>query len=160
MNRARHTCGAFAAVTTVALLAGCSTFSAQTTTLQYTPSDGAQTDLGGGVGIRNAIVLSEGSGAEAALVGVLVNSGTEDATVDLSSDDLSGLDTTVDVPAGESVMLGPDDEDTEPGTTDLVPGRLAYLILSSEVGEATLPVPVLDGSLPEYADLVPDASES
>lgn len=139
------------------LLSGCSEFSPQTTQLHYAPSDGAQTDLGA-VGIRNALFVvgdpaTEQSPANAVLT--VVNSGSDAATVELSS--ASG-NTSVQVPARSSVAIGP-----EKATTWELPQVGAAVGLSVPVTitvgqeQQVLQVPVLDGTLPEYATLAPAA---
>ena len=146
--------GAFATLASVALIAGCSWFSAQTTELQYTPSDGVQGTLGD-VDVRNVFMVAQDQDSPGTMVGSLVNNGSEDVTVTISGESLSQ---DVDVPAGEVVTLGPDgDESVEVERVGVVPGRLLPVTVSGGGEELDLAVPVLDGSLPEYAELVPTA---
>ncbi len=153
VNPAPRLAGAFATVAAVALIAGCSTFSAQTTTLEYAPSDGVQGTLGD-IDIRNVFVVAEAEDSPGTMIGSLVNRGSEDVTVTIVGDPLSK---DVDVPAGEVVTLGPDGDETILATeVGVVPGRhLRVLFTGGGAEPLNLNVPVLDGSLPEYEDLVP-----
>jgi hypothetical protein len=136
--------------------AGCSEFSEQTTTLQYTPSDGVQADLDGGVQVRNAFFVAEGADAPGTLVTTVVNLGDEDVTVMVTGD---GINAEIDVPAREAVQVGPEgDEQIEVSSMNAVPGELVPLTVSTGAAAAELGVPVLSGDLPEYADLVPTSS--
>lgn len=158
MNPARRPnrrAGAVGTALAAVLLSGCSAFSEQTTGLDYAPSDGVQGELDQ-VGVRNAFVVASGAGSPGTLVGSLVNNGDEDVTVTLTSE-VPGLSGDIEVPAGQVVMLGPDgDETVETPQVGTVPGRHLLLAFSTDGGTALeLDVPVLDGTLPEYADLVP-----
>ena len=142
----------------VAGLTGCSWLSEQTTALEYTPAEGSQVDLEAGVGVRNALFVSSGEDAPGTLVATVVNSGTEDATVRIEGEAVQG---TVDVPAGESVRIGPDeDQQIVADTMGARPGELVSLQVTSGETRVELPVPVLDGSSAELADLVPTATAS
>jgi hypothetical protein len=157
VNLAPRLAGAFATVAAVALISGCSMFSEQTTTLQYTPSDGVQGTIGD-VDVRNVFVVAESEDSPGTMLGSFVNNGSDDVTVTVVSDSLSQ---DVDVPAGEVVMLGPDGDQTiEADRVGVVPGRHLRVSFSDGGASEELDVPVLDGSLPEYADLVPTESSS
>ena len=137
----------------VGATAGCSMFSPQTTTLQYTPSDGVQADLEGGVRVRNALFVTGGADEPATLVGTVVNTGDEDVTVTFIGEAVEG---EVDVPARESVQIGPEgDEQIEVSAMGAHPGELVTVQVSVGESGAELRVPVVSGDLPEYADLVP-----
>lgn len=130
-------------------------FSEQTTTLQYTPSDGVQGTVGD-VDVRNVFVVAADEDSPGTMVGSLVNNGSDDVTVTIVGESLSK---DVDVPAGAVVTLGPDgDESIEADEVGVVPGRHMRVQFSGGDDAVELAVPVLDGSLPEYADLVPTGS--
>ena len=85
----------------------------------------------------------------------VVGWGTQDASVVLTvGGEQSG---SIDVPAGGTVNLGPDaDESVDLAAVPGIPGSKLEVTVTSDVsGAATVQVPVLDGTLPEYADLVP-----
>ncbi len=146
---------ALAAVVGLAL-GGCSAFSPQTTSnVTYAPSDGVQGEVGG-IAVRNLFVLTAEQGAEAELVGALVNSSGEDVSLVVDVED-GAASATVEVPAGRSVSLGPQaDEEVAMASLDIVPGRTAEVTFTGGGGELELSAPVLDGTLPEYAELLSD----
>lgn len=149
------------AVGATLLLSGCSELSPQTTQLQYAPSDGAQVDLGD-VGVRNALFVvaddaTDASPANAVLT--LVNSGTAPASVELSAG--NGGSTTVQVPANGSVAVGPGQETTwELAQVGAIAGLSVPMTITAGQEQVVLQVPVLDGTLPEYATLAPSAPAS
>ncbi|GAB2694809.1 hypothetical protein [Thalassiella azotivora] len=143
-----------AAAALVALgLSGCSLTSQQTTQLQYTPSDGSQLDLQDGVGLRNAILVSEGRGEPATLVATVVNDGPEDVTVLIEGGGLAG---DVEVPAYGTTRIGPDQDTTlRVDSLDVWPGELVTLAIATPGAADELDVPVLDGTLEELGDYLP-----
>lgn len=145
-----------AAVLSLAGLTGCMELSEQTTTLQYTPTDGTQADLDGGVKVRNVLLVSEGSGEPATLIASVVNTGTEQATVNFGGD---VVNTVVRVDAGETVHVGPEgDEQVEVDSLDAHPGELVDVTVDAGGEPQQMDVPVMDGTLQELATLVPTAS--
>lgn len=139
---------AVAAVT----LAGCSYVNPITTQEYYAASDGVHLNIDD-IEAQNLIVFSSGAGEPAALVGVLVNRGTEDVQVRVSFDGETA--TEIDSPAGSVVHLSPVDGVNVPGISPVTPGQL------TEVGFATgaeayfsQQIPVMDGTLPHYAEIV------
>ncbi len=131
MNPVRRLTGATASIGALILVAGCSTFSEQTTTLDYAPSDGVQGEFGS-VDVRNVLVVAEGEGAPGTLVGAIVNNGPEDVTVTVAGESLNA---NVEVPAGEAVTLGPDgDERVDTDEIEVVPGRQVRVLFSGDGG--------------------------
>ncbi|HEU4756669.1 MAG TPA: DNA modification methylase [Agromyces sp.] len=133
---------------------GCAMITYQATTEKYDPSDGVSADLGT-IDLRNVLVVSE-DGEEGNLIASITNTGEDDATLEIEVVE-TGDTFEVDVDAGETVSLGAADE--EPLLiADLgaeVGGLVAiYFQHGTEEGRE-LGVPVLDGRLPEYEDLVP-----
>lgn len=139
------------------LTAGCNFISPQTTTEQYDASDGFSTNVGK-VEIRNALVFTD-NGDEASLSVTVLNTSSSDATVKFQYKSL-GSDKTVSIPV-------PANGETRRGTTGgdeqallngigRQPGTLITLFVQygSQTGKS-FKVPVLDGSLPEYATLLP-----
>ncbi|GCE75740.1 hypothetical protein [Cellulomonas biazotea] len=142
------------------VLAGCSATNPITTEDEYAASDGVLVTLGDVRG-SNLLVLTAGEGEPAVLHGALTNDGAEEETVTLTLD--GAEPTVVPVPAGATVLLDGSDED---GHADVsvaaisVPaGALAPLtVATGRSGSVNLDVPVLDGTLPEYAGSIPTAS--
>ncbi len=167
--------GVAAALTAGLLLAGCSAPNPIETSKPYDASDGVGVTLGDVRGI-NLMILSEGSGKPGVLHGAFTNDGTQDVTLTIAfgaagaaadaepSDDPA----TIDLPAGETVLLSDAEDDSKlqvvtervgVTSTPVAPGSLAPISVSSDVaGGETLRVPVLDGTLPDYASLVPTAA--
>lgn len=135
---------------------GCTFISPQATTIQYSPSDGVSIPSSGPIDVRNAIVIVDEKGTTGNLVAGLANVGTKAATLNI---DVAGLSDklTVRVGAGEMLSLGGDGTpalrldgiDTKPGAT------IKVYFQSGDGEGVSAQVPVLDGSLPYYADLVP-----
>jgi hypothetical protein len=142
-----------------AALSGCSVTNQITTEVAYSASDGVRATLGD-LTAENLLIVAEAADAPGALQGALTNRGDDPLTVQLS---LAGSTERVRVEPGATVLLGgADHEDAEQVVFDAAgaPGSTVELTLSTTAaGEETVPVPVLDGTLPEYADLVPEVVE-
>ncbi|WP_062516173.1 hypothetical protein [Demequina gelatinilytica] len=130
--------------------AGCSTVNPITTQMAYDASDGVSVELGDVTGL-NLLVITEAEGSAAVLTGSFKNSGAEDATVAASLD--GGSIVSIEIPAGATVRLGGDEGETHvAGTSTAAPGLLQEVLFQTETaGQISEDVPVLDGTLPEYA---------
>ena len=136
-------------------VAGCSATNPITTTRSYAASDGVAVELGD-LRIGNLLVLSAAQGEAGTVLAALSNDGTADieVTIGLADGDPGA---PIDVPAGQTVLVGP----AAAATVDLdampaAPGALVDLAITSDQGGTTTRrVPVLDGTQPEYAELVP-----
>ncbi|WP_205693034.1 hypothetical protein [Cellulomonas sp. IC4_254] len=145
-----------------AALSGCSVTNEITTERPYSASDGVRATLGD-LTAENLLIVAEAADAPGALQGALTNRGDDTLTVELS---LEGSTERVRVESGATVLLGggageggADGDQREEVVFDTAgaPGSTVELTLSTDAaGEQTVPVPVLDGTLPEYADLVPE----
>jgi hypothetical protein len=146
---------AVGAVLLAAALTGCSATNPITTQDSYAASDGVQVEIGDVQG-ENLLLVAAEADAPGALQGALTNFGDDTVTVSISTD---GDAEQIRVRAGETVLIGgTEGEDVVLSTPD-APGALTTLTLSSGPGGTQeVRVPVLDGTLPEYADLVPDAA--
>lgn len=149
----------------IAVLAGCSATNPITTQKPYSASDGVRLELSSTLSAENLLVLSAAKGDAGRLLGALTNSGTDAERVSIAADGAD--DITVRVPAGTTLLFTSDEnetagaerQDVELSTVSVDPGAVLSVTLSSgSAGTHTLAVPVLDGSLPEYAALVPSAS--
>ncbi len=143
------------------VLAGCSATNPITTENQYSASDGVRATLGD-VRASNLLVLTAAEGATGAMYGGLINDGAEDRTVTVAAGDET---TTVRLAPGQTALLGVDNPpvgdaaDVRFSSVDVPPGGLLAVTLSTpEDGSVEIQVPVLDGTLPEYATAVPTAS--
>jgi hypothetical protein len=127
----------------------------QATTEAYTPSDGIAANVGD-LDVRNVLIVSD-DGSDGNLIMTVVNTGEEDASLGVQFGEGDGETLVVEVEAGESLVLGGDDEDpllledidTEPGS--FLP---VYFQYGNAEGVEKL-VPVLDSSLPEYSPFAP-----
>ena len=143
-------------------LAGCSATNPITTQDQYSASDGVRFTIGDVRG-SNLLVLTAAEGDPGTLQGGLINEGSEDRSVTIAIGD---EETVVELGPKETVLLGvgraAEDgfaEVTFPAI-DVPPGGLVPVTLSTpEDGSIDVQVPVLDGTLPEYASDVPTAPE-
>lgn len=141
-------------------LSGCSATNPITTQDEYAASDGVRATIGE-IRADNLLLLSAGQGEPGVLHGGLVNDGVEDERVTLTFEGAEPI--VVEVPGGATVLLDGTDEDGHADVRvealDGVPGGVVPLTLETATwGSVSLDVPVLDGTLPEYATLVPTAT--
>lgn len=139
---------------------GCTFISPQSTKIEYSPSDGVNVgDTDGPLDVRNVFIVANEDGTVGNLVAAIVNPTDEKATLTIS---LAGIDPfTVTVPAGGSVSLGAKEEPLRIVGLDTMPGATVEVHFQSGDGQGTkTEVPVLDGTLSYYADLVPEDVKS
>lgn len=153
---------ASAAISAVVLLGatGCTFISPQATTIEYSASDGVNiSDDAGPIDVRNALIVATEDGSVGNFVAALANPTDDSATLTIA---LEGIDPfTVTVPAGETMSLGADEEPLRIVDLDTMPGATVEMHFQSGDSTGTKgEVPVLDGTLPYYADLVPETVES
>jgi hypothetical protein len=142
----------------VLALAGCSATNPITTAEAYNVVDGVQAELGGDVSAHNLLVFTSEEGAAGTMSGALANKSREDVEVELAP---QGADpVTIDVPAGGTVLLGDEDgEDVDLESVEAAPGAHLTITATTQAGGSIdIPVPVFDGTLPEYSEIVPEAS--
>lgn len=134
-------------------VSGCSFTSEQSTTRQYSPSDGIVEDVGP-VLLRNLLIVGRDDGTEGRFVGTVFN--TSDEPVDLS---ISAGSTSTSITIDGQGEFRFEEETTDDGTLQGlkdIPGSLLDVDFEVEGGEeATYRVPVLDGTLEEYREFVP-----
>lgn len=141
------------ALAVVLVLSGCS-FAANITTMKpYAPSDGVRVEVGG-VHAQNLLIVVPAEGDEAVLIGSLTNESTDAVGVELTQVG-QGASASVKVDGSSTVRLGTEDERTLRVAVDSVkPGSLTEVRIAVDGTQtATLTVPVVDGTLPEYRDL-------
>jgi len=144
-----------AAVALAALaLAGCSAMNPITTQNHYAPSDGVQVQIGDDAKALNLLVVTTAKDAPAVLTGSLYNGGTEDLKITLSID--GTIVDTVPVPANSTVRLGTAEGQTlVQGASPAAPGGLAGVWIGTlELGTPQVQVPIVDGTLEEYAGII------
>ena len=130
-----------------------------TTMNSYAPSDGVRGDLGTQLRVENLMILSPAEGAEGVMLGALVNETTSAVDVSLAVEGVSGGQ-QLSVPAQDTLLLGPDHEAVTIPAVPVPPGAVVSVQVSTpESGSVALDVPVLDGTLPAYRELVPAAPE-
>ena len=143
-------------------LTGCSATNQITTEQDYNSSDGTGAKVGD-IKAINFLIVSEGKGEPGTLIGALENRGADDAAVKIALDS-----DTVDVavPGGDTVLLSApggnsdEDEDVVFESIPEPPGAVVPVTITTrDAGSVTLQVPVLDGTLPEYADSVPSPKD-
>lgn len=159
--RARIAASVVLAASLLLTTTGCTFLVDQATVKSYDPSDGVGATVGD-VKVRNALLLSS-DGQNASFLVNLVNDGDTTVSVLIQYDgmDAAGtpgkVDTNVQLDAGEVKTFGSADTrqlvfrgiGTQPGA--LFPVWVQY---GTNTGKQLL-VPVLDGSLTEYAGLLP-----
>lgn len=153
-----------------ALLAGCSATNPVTTAMNYDASDGVSASVGD-VRLLNLLVASNGDGEPGAVLGAVSNEG-EDARVAIAV--AGGEPQAFPVDAGQVVLLGSaatggeegaaggqTTEEVELEAVDVPAGALLELEITTDLGGTrTVSVPVVDGSLPPYEDLVPGGGDA
>jgi hypothetical protein len=136
---------------------GCTFITPQSTQIEYPASDGVNVSSDSGpVVVRNAFIVATEDGSVGNFIGALVNESGERETVTIT---VAGIDPfTVTVPGNDSISLGATAEplrivdlNTQPGAT------IEVHFQSGDSTGAKAEIPVLDGALSYYADLVPDA---
>ena len=138
-------------------LAGCSATNTIQSEKQYSASDGVRATIGD-VRAVNLLVIASAHGKPGILTGGLVNDGADEQKVTIT---VGGADpVTLPLASHQTLILGPNkDQDQAPvniAAVDTRPGGTTTTQIKTGTGGSTqLEVPVLDGSLPEYATLVP-----
>ena len=152
--RSRLTAIAAAAVL-IASLTGCTFSATQSTRQAYDPSDGIGTGVGD-VQVRNALLISD-DGEAATLSVNIINSGVQNVALQVSWETEAGRTSeNVYVRAGSTLSLGTSTNPLTLSGVDAAPGSLFPVFFQyGEVPGSEINVPVLDGSLEEYADLGP-----
>lgn len=129
-------------------LAGCSLAASITTSNEYDPSDGTGATVGD-ISSENFLLITSGKGEPAALIGTLYNAGADAESVVITV----GSDSeTVTVPAMGSLTLGlGEGQEAFVTTSPVLPGLLAEVSIEpAGQAPAEKPLPVMDGTLPEY----------
>lgn len=140
------------AAITLAALTGCSVTNPIQTQTVYSASDGARIVVGETIEAKNLIVLTNAQGEAGALIGAVTNRGSQDAVVTINVPGAGSQD--VELAAGASHRFVGEDVirfeavDARPGAT------LPITVSSGTEGAVSATVPVFDGTLPEYAEVI------
>jgi hypothetical protein len=136
---------------------GCTLFAVQGTLRHYEPSDGVGANIGD-VKLRNVLGLSA-DGKDVAIVLTIVNEGDNGATVEFQFENGSGEKKTqfvyVRPHASKSVGNVDDSKLVLRGIDTTVGGLVPLYVQYGDVQGKQLLVPVLDGTLASYTDLLP-----
>ena len=132
----------------------------------YNASDGAAVSVGQ-VAALNLLLVAEAEGEPGALRGGITNRSGEDRTVTLTFEGAPEI--VVPLAAHQTVLFNGTDATQDDGIVEkdvvvasvsAAPGGSVTTTFATEDGTATLPVPVLDATLSEYATAVPTPSPS
>ncbi|MCK0116346.1 hypothetical protein BCE75_10392 [Isoptericola sp. CG 20/1183] len=125
-----------------------------TTQLPYAPSDGTRVDFADAqVRGLNLVVIAAEENAPGNLLGALANNSDEDVVFELETPGAAPV--SVPVAAGETAYLGADGTETLIDNVAAIPGANLEATLSAAGETEEFFLPVLDGTLPEYADYLP-----
>jgi hypothetical protein len=141
-------------VASAASVAGCAP---SVTNKPYEASDGINVTVGDVKGI-NLMLISGAKGDPGRLLGAFSNGGDDGTTVTVAP---QGTDpASIDVDSSSTVYLGTEDnqKDVVFPSTGAAPGAVLPVTITVDGTSSTVSVPVLDGTLPDYATLVPTAS--
>lgn len=139
-----------------ALLASCQLAVHPVTTNGYAPSDGIRVVVSDGVNVENLMVITEGEGEPGFVVGSIVNNTREDVTVLLDVGE-TGSPAPFEVPAGGNINITESDMTIE--SVEAAPGATIPTSVQGPDGfHEVRATPVLDGTLPEYAEFLETAT--
>jgi len=137
---------------------GCAMLSTQATQLQYSASDGVNIPDSGPLQVRNVLIVSDEEGVDGVLVAAIVNATSDSHTLNIEYGEGSSKTTeSIRVPANTTVSLGTEETEALPlEGIDTKPGaNLPMFFQSGDDDGVLFDVPVLDGSLDYYGDLLP-----
>jgi hypothetical protein len=139
-----------------AVLASCQLATHPITTNGYGPSDGIRVVVADGINVENLLVVTEAEGETGYVVGSIVNNTGTDATVLLDIGE-TGNPSPFEVPARGNINLTESDMTVE--AVDAAPGATIPTEIQGPDGfNEVRATPVLDGTLPEYAEFLETAT--
>ncbi|WP_425862592.1 hypothetical protein [Arthrobacter sp. TWP1-1] len=134
---------------------GCSAINEQSTTRVYSASDGVRLDLGQ-LELRNVLIVSEAADGPGRVAGTFYNQSESDITLTISG--AQGSQTEITVKPGVPTVLNSASDSAILSTVAGAPGMVETIELRTSGGAtetASLQVPVMDGTLKEYKNLIP-----
>ncbi|AXR74125.1 MULTISPECIES: hypothetical protein [Auritidibacter] len=147
----RRATGVGLVVATAFGTSGCMFINDQATTMDYAPSDGVQVEVSD-MAIRNLALVSDEPNGAGRFIGSLDNRSDAEATVTIK---VGSDSATWTVPAGERIALEDDENAVVIDNTTGAPGEMVDSEVESMGDSADLQVSVLDGTLQEYRQFVP-----
>lgn len=150
-NRVQRALVAGAAALALLGTAGCSAISEQATTFSYAASDGIVADIGP-IDLRNLMILAADAESQGRVLGTAANN--SDSPVQLSLA-VAGSTASVTVPANGQIRFEQDENETTLSNPGGIPGSIVDVTVQVNSDSEVVGVPVLDGTLPEYAEFVP-----
>lgn len=136
----------------------------QPTTIVYNASDGVSLDMepqGNRFVARNLMLISTGDGQPGRLLGTVMNLSNEDLVFELDYGMDGVQNTVINLPANSQVRFEDDANKVIVPSVDVLPGQTltsAQGIIGSDTQGLNLPV--LDGTLDEYEDYLPNAADT
>lgn len=116
-------------------------------------NDGLRVELGDLL-MSDIMVLSSAEGQPGTVLGAVANNGEQAVDVSIGLPDAQAPSFAVG--PGETVLLGPEDHPVPIDSVPARPGATVELVIATgRYGSRSVPAPVLDGTFPRYADLVP-----
>lgn len=144
------------ALAAVALLGatGCSAVSPIATAIEYDASDGVNGEQADFLGYRNLALVGDGESGPARLIGSLENLSDQTQTYTLQAE--GGGSATVQVPAGQTLNLEDDANETVLERQGVWVGQNLPVTVSGNGGQAELDLPLLGATQQHYRDLLPE----
>ncbi|MCT1368488.1 hypothetical protein [uncultured Kocuria sp.] len=134
---------------------GCGYIHQQPTTIHYAASDGVQANVADAK-FRNVMVIAKDKNSPGRLLGTVVNSSDQDLTLTIDTGDAKA---DVKVPANGEVRF--EQKETLLKPVGKAPGELLENTkISSGAQSTTANIPVLDGTLDEYKQYLPNLAET
>ena len=142
------------AIATVLGTSACNFFSPVASLDYYAPSDGSQADIGD-LMARNLISLQDEAG-NSGLVGAFVNSGSKEVTFAIKYTSAAGESGYREFTVGPYQVRNFGYQNTQPLDIELggKPGDVRAVLVYTDTDQATINVPVMDGTLVEYRALI------
>ena len=134
---------------------GCSAINQQSTALEVTVSDGVNFTMGS-LDLRNVLIVSKAAGSPGRVLGTFYNKADTDITLRITG--AQGSQAEITVPPNKPLVLDDLTDEAILSTMAEPPGAVESVGLQSSGAEsetASLVIPILDGTLAEYKNLVP-----
>ena len=146
--------GSVIALTAALTTTGCNFTSHVASLDYYAPTDGSQADIGR-LKARNLIFFTDNNG-HSGLFGSFANSGSTKITFAIKYQNASGTSEYREFSVGAYQVLNFGYQKTKPLEIALIgkPGDMVSVVVYSETDEASINLPIMDATLPQYTDLV------
>lgn len=123
-----------------------------TTDKPYAAADGIRATVGD-LAVENILLVTSAEGEPGRLLGAATNNSADDATLSLSTED-SAVNVEIDLDGSSTLNLfTSEDPASFIESVPAAPGSTLPMVLADSNGQTvSVSVPVLDGTLPEYAE--------